>query len=436
MNLSANAKAITITPESVQFLDGYPHVKRFSTGVDTELYSSALYLESGDSRWLLIGHDLLFFDKGQVAEIRRRITEKTGVPSAHIMLSCTHTHSAPVSRIRFPRPANDIAPPLDEEMMDWITDRIVSNAIAATRDPQPAELGHGLADSSMVGCNRRDPQGPAHPEVPVMLVRNAETQSPIGLMLVVSVHPTILHQDSTLYSGDFPGHSRLRIQEVLGDIPVVHHIGAAGDQSPRHITRKNTPEEAGRLGRLLAESVLTATAGMNFTRSIDLRGATAHVDFNIRDFPTVEAAAENERKVFARFDQMRKEGADPAATRTAECDWFGAERMLFMAKLKASGELDENTRKNTLPVEIQIVKIGERTFVAWPGEVFIEFALQIRQEFPDAFIITCANGTTQGYLVTQQAMDEGAYEAYGSTFKSPESALRLVETTRELLRGL
>lgn len=436
MNLFANAKAITITPESVQFLDGYPHVERFSTGVDTDLFSSALYLENGDSRWLIIGHDLLFLDKAQATEIRQRISKQTAIPPERIMVTCTHTHSGPVSRYRFPKSADDIAPPLDEKMMAWMIDRIVTNAVEATKGAQPAEIGHASADSSMVGCNRHHPTGPAHPEVPVMLVRHAETKSPIALMLVVSVHPTILHQDSTLYSADFPGHCRLRIQEVLGNIPVVHHIGAAGNQSPRHITRKNTPEEARRLGRLLAESVLSSTNNMTFTRDVDLRGTNAYVDFNVREFPTVEEAAENERRVFARFDKMRKEGANPADTRTAECDWFGAERMLFMAKLKASGELDENARKNVLPAEIQVVKIGERVFVAWPGEVFVEFALQLRQTFPNAYVITCANGTTQGYLVTQQAMDEGVYEALGSTFKSPESALRLVKTSQELLQSL
>jgi hypothetical protein len=434
MKIQAGASASVITPRTVQFLDGYPHAERFSDGVDTDLFTSALFLTDGSSRWLIIGNDLLFLDKGQVRFLRERIAAGTGVPADNIMVSSTHTHSAPLCRTKYPIFAGDAAPPTDQEFIEWMLGRIVDNAVAATKNPQDAEIGRGFGDSSEVGGNRRDPSGPSHPCVPVLLIRHAGNCKPIALMLVVSVHPTVLHEDSRLFSGDFPGHARLRLQEALGDIPVIFHNGASGDQSPRHIARSNTPDEARRLGFLLAGSVLQGIPAMEYESSINLNGTSRSVDLPIRKFANVADAERREREVFRRFEKMRAGNADRAATRTAECDWFGAERHLQFAKLQASGELEKRSREVALPAEIQILRIGEWIFVAWPGEVFVEFALKLREERPDVFVITCANGTTQGYLVTKQAAEEGGYEASGSTFQSPESPRILLETTLEMLK--
>jgi hypothetical protein len=120
--------------------------------------------------------------------------------------------------------------------------------------------------------------------------------------------------------------------------------------------------------------------------------------------------------------------------RTAECDWFGAEETLTLSRASADGRLSE-AAKTTMPAEIQLLRIGAWTFIAWPGEIFIEFALEVMRDRPDTFIITLANGDFQGYLVTQEAIDRHYYEAGNACFKSPESPQRLVKTTLEMLTG-
>jgi hypothetical protein len=80
-----------------------------------------------------------------------------------------------------------------------------------------------------------------------------------------------------------------------------------------------------------------------------------------------------------------------------------------------------------------MMRIGPWTFVAWPGEVFIEFALEVVRDRTGTFIITLANGDFQGYLVTQEAIDKNVYEAGNACFKSPESPQRLVNATTEML---
>lgn len=55
----AGAAAVEITPKESQFLFGYPHVERMSTGVHDPLFSSALYLENGCEQVLFIANDII-----------------------------------------------------------------------------------------------------------------------------------------------------------------------------------------------------------------------------------------------------------------------------------------------------------------------------------------------------------------------------------------
>ena len=89
-----------------------------------------------------------------------------------------------------------------------------------------------------------------------------------------------------------------------------------------------------------------------------------------------------------------------------------------------------------LPAEIQAIRLGRWTFVGWPGEVFVEFGLQVRQNHPDTFVISLANGDTQGYLVTAEAVAEGGYEASNGLFRSPQSGDLLVRKTLDLLKQM
>ena len=48
--LTAGSATADITPDRPQFLFGYPHVRRYSTGVHDPLLSSALFLSDGRTR--------------------------------------------------------------------------------------------------------------------------------------------------------------------------------------------------------------------------------------------------------------------------------------------------------------------------------------------------------------------------------------------------
>jgi hypothetical protein len=258
----------------------------------------------------------------------------------------------------------------------------------------------------------------------------------MACMLICSMHPTVLHEDSTLISADFPGMARQHLQSrLLGEsCPVLYYTGPAGNQSPRHVTTANTFAEAERLGRLLAESVIQAVNRMKFQIDLPIDLARKEIDLPRKTFPALHAAEINLQVVRDRLDQLRKAGAAKQAIRTAECDWFGAEETLALAEAAQKGSL-EQAYDSCLPAEIQIIKIGPWTCVGWQGEIFVEYALAVKKEFPNTFVISLANGELQGYLVTPEAAASGSYESANALFSHTAGQV-LVDTTLGMLKEL
>ncbi|NLE43800.1 MAG: hypothetical protein GX620_03680 [Chloroflexi bacterium] len=435
-SLRAGAAAVNISPHDSQFLFGYPHVERYSTGIHDPLFSSCLYLSDSTTDLMFIANDIIFVGKDSAQRARARIEQETGVRSEHIMITATHTHSGPITVDYLSNADDPIVPKRDPAYVRLLEDGIVSAATAAFDGVRPAEIGLAVADGTGIGTNRRDPTGPADPQVPVLMVRDTAARNPIACMVAYSMHPTVLHEDSTLVSADFPGFTRRYIQQqLLGqDCPVLYHTGPAGNQSPRHVTHSNTFEEAERLGVMLGERIGAVLPSLKYSSHMSLRTARRLVDLPRKTFPTVEEAERTLAHTRQRLESLRSAGAARQDVRTAEVDWFGAEETLTLARAALDGRVDTQYQA-CLPAEIQVLGVGDWMFVGWPGEIFVEYALKVKTRFDHAFIVSMANGELQGYIVTEEAAAEGGYEASNGLFP-PASGHVLIETTMELLQSL
>ena len=431
--LMAGAAQVEITPEDSQFLGGYPHVERYSTGVHDALWASAIYLSDGETELILIGNDILFVPNELCNGVRQRIEAGTGIPASNILISATHTHSGPMTVNNLSNLRDETVPPADPSYLQLMEDRMVEAALKAVGSKQPARLGLAVADATGIGTNRRDPKGPSDMEMPVLLIQSADGSRNLAAMLVCCMHPTVMHEDSTLVSGDFPGMARIFLQEqILGkECVVLHHTGPAGNQSPRHVTQANTFEEAVRLGELLGRAVERVIPNIEFSDQIALGVTRGFVEMPVRNFPEIDDAERMQQAAKKKLARLREDGAPQTEIRTAEVDWFGTEKALTLARAAADGLLDEVAR-SVMPTEIQIFSIGKWRFVAWPGEVFIEYGLKVKERLPNTFVISLANGTLQGYISTPEAIAAGGYEAFSGIF-SPESGQMLVDKTLEIM---
>lgn len=433
--LRAGAAQVDITPSDSAFLFGYPHVKRYSTGTHDPLLASAIYLESGTGRALFIGNDLIWVPRNVSLAARARIADQTGLSREQVLISATHTHSGPLTENLLSCEADPILPPTDPAYEKELEDRIVEAGISAVASARDAEIGVGTTDVSGLGTNRHDPAGPSDPQVPVVVARDVSNSKTIAVMAVCTMHPTVLHEDWTLYSGDFPGLARKYLQATClePDVPFVYHMGASGNQSPRHVVKGNTIEEAQRIGTILGQAIETLISTLEFKTDTLIQASSQTISsLPVRAFPSVAEAEKGLTNAAQHLQGLRDNNAPSTEIRTAECDWFGAEETRTLAKAAAAGRVEAAAAK-CLPVEIQLIRIGDWSFIGWPGEVFVEFALAIKDQHPRSTVITLVNGQMQGYLVTQQAIDRRSYEAGNAVFQSPESGQAFVDATLDLL---
>jgi neutral ceramidase len=429
------AATCDVTPRESVFLYGYPHQPRYSTGINDPLLASALYLSAGGNSVVFVSVDIIWLSKGFVRDARSRIAEECGVRPERIMISATHTHSGPVTVPILSNADDLVVPPPDANYLQSLADGVVSAVTIAIHGAEPAEIALVEAECPEIGGNRHDRRGPTVSEIPILAARSRrEPQRWLGLMYLNRVHPTVLHEDSLAISSDFPGMCREYLQStILGaGCPILSPLGAAGNQSPRFAARAHTLEESRRLGSLLGKSIESALQHGHFRADYTIECTSSSIDLSPRSLPTVDVAMSTLDEARQHFRQLCENDAKHGAVRTAECAVFGAEENVTLAKAATSGELTR-VQAECLPAEIQLVRIGPWMFVGWPGEVFAEFALELKQSHPNAHVVSLSNGELQGYLVTETAVRDQTYEACNAIFESPAGGNALVSATMALI---
>ncbi len=440
MSLRAGASVVDISPAGPVALFGYPHVERIATGVHDPLLASALCLDDGRQRAMLIALDLLMLDPPRARSIRRAVAERTGVPERCVLMSCSHTHSGPVTARLVAWSGDAAVPAPDAAYLDMLADRVVAAAEQAAANVGPAEIAWTTADARGVGGNRLSSEGATDPEVGILGVREPDGGRLRAVVVMYGMHPTVLHEDSTLVSADFPHYAREVLRERFGvTLPVLYHTGPCGDQSPRRFVAGQTFEEAERLGRTLGESVARSLERLDrsrFSSDCRLGGVVGEIALPRRRFLEVAEAERLLDHHRAEFRRLKEAGAEAAKVRGAECAVFGAEGTVQLAHLQERGDLQRALEEDA-PVEVQVVQVGEVSLIGLPGEWFVEYGLELKRRWPNrAFVVSLVNGHVQGYVATAEAVAEESYEALTAVFDGPEAGRRMIETVMGMADGV
>lgn len=428
--LQAGTGIRNISPRTPLFLVGYPHVNRIATGIHDPLLATALCLRNDRTAVLLVAIDILFLDPPTARELRSTIQRETGVPADQVFVSCSHTHSGPVTLDMLSWESDPVVPHPDPAYMRYFKEQVVAAAGEAAAHTRPAALAWTAGHAVGVGGNRLSRDGIADPEVPLLLVRDQATRRLVAVDMTYCMHPTVLHEDSTLVTADFPAFTRQYLQSELGDkVAILYHSGPCGNQSPRYSVTGQTFAEAERLGRTLGRCLLPAiqeVPDQAYAMTVQLGGVIMPAHFPARRLPSVAEAEANLTRAVAEFKRLQQAQAGHGPVRTAECAVFGAEETVTLARAQQDNRL-QRLVAHYLPAEIQVLRIGERYVAGYPAEIFVEYGLDLKRRSDQrAFAVSLVNGEMQGYIVTPEAMAAGGYEAGNSLFH-PEAGLRMVE---------
>ena len=438
--LEAGSSAVNITPPVGVDLSGFGGRVSGCVGVHDELFAEALVLRAGDVRLGLVTSDLIGLDADTVADVRDRVAARIDLPPERLMISCSHTHSGPAT------PCLPFLGGVDESYVEVLKGKLASVVGAAAGELQPASLAAGR-EEVLVGVNRRqrlpdgrivlgiNPQGNVAPYVDVLRLQG-EAETPRAVFFSHAAHPVTLGGDNLLVTADFPGFARQIVERAWSPAPVaMFGQGCCGNINSDRDRPGDFPQ-ARRLGYRLGAAAVKAAEKMwtELGDDVALAAASDTVELPLFDPPPLaEAEAtlqslQTEREAAYQQDNLgRRELADGLV------GW--AERVLELSRQDARGL--------TVPIEIQALRIGDVAVVGLPGEVFVEYQLNIdaASPFRQTIVLAYTNGNI-GYFPTASAYPEGGYEVeaaykyYGTLMHRPESEGQVLASARQLLDGL
>ena len=408
-----------ISPEKGEELGGYPHYPRHNTGVHDPLQAAAMYLNNGTEEIALVTLDLLFYSKKHVKEVRERIQKACGIPEKHVMISCSHTHSGPWAAGRLDIESLEAGAQQPEEYVKSLNDKIVTVVESAKKEAFEAEFTSGTAHcgaESGVGGNRRAPGGPHDPLVSVMAVRDKEKKIR-GIFVNYTLHPTFIHEWSTVCTADYPGYLKQQLREMHPDAVIGFSQGASGNQSSRYYRQGESFDEAERVGRILGKAADTVLEHAAWSGELPIRTADKSIELELRTFGTeeeLEKKVAQDKKTYEELYEKygKSENREEYYLwQNANLKMLGSEDQLGYVKMQKQGmRIELLTDEN--PAEIQVIILGDTCIVGVQGEIFVEYALYIKAMAGYEMVVfnELTNGCLPGYLYTPESLVEGGYE--------------------------
>ena len=419
MTLKAGMAIADISPEKGEELGGYPHYPRHNTGVHDPLQAAAMYLNNGTEEIALVTLDLLFYSKKHVKEVRERIQKACGIPEKHVMISCSHTHSGPWAAGRLDIESLEAGAQQPEEYVKSLNHKIVTAVENAKKGAFEAEFTSGTAHcgaESGVGGNRRAPGGPHDPLVSVMAVRDKEKKIR-GIFVNYTLHPTFIHEWSTVCTADYPGYLKQQLRELHPDAVVGFSQGASGNQSSRYYRQGESFDEAERVRRILGKAAATVLEHAAWSNELPIRTADKSIELELRTFGTeeeLEKKVAQDKKTYEELYEKygKSENREEYYLwQNANLKMLGSEDQLGYVKMQKKGmRIELLTDEN--PAEIQVITLGDTCIVGVQGEVFVEYALYIKAMAGYEMVVfnELTNGCLPGYLYTPESLVEGGYE--------------------------
>ena len=435
--LKAGVAQIDVSPPKGVQLQGYPYKSRENTGVHDPLQAACLVLDDGATRVALITADLVGFEKAYAARIRRVIEHKTGIPAGHVMMSGSHTHSAPrMVTWLMPREVEQ-GWRVEKEYLDGLAERLVDLVVQACSRRTEASIGFGVGRAGKelgIGGNRHDPGGLADPAVGVMGVQDGEGKW-LAVWVKYSLHPTILQVENTLVSADYPGALRQHLVRSRPGAVVMFAQGATGDQSSRYFRKDQSFAEVERFGATIGREAVRVLDTLSPTGDVAVAAASAEVEPVWKELPPVEQLEARIADLWSELRRLEAENAPYVERQTCYLNRLGTEYTLTYARLKAAGE--ELPWHGEVPAEVQAIRIGSACLVGMPGEIFVRYTLAAEGQSPlrPTFVVTLANGMLPGYVVDEESARDNVFEA-GVARMKPQMGQRLVAAAGGLCRSL
>ena len=442
----AGAVAMDITPLQLPVSMTGSFQDRKATSAHDPLHARCIVLESGVTRVAIVVCDVALISRDIFDAAKKIASKSTGIPENHILMSSTHTHTAPTVV-----PLGQCLPDLN--YVKYLTQQIVEAIEQANKRLAPARVGWGVAeDSSEVG-NRRwfikpeaiaetpigikddkvrtnpprnndlliKPAGPIDPAISIVSIQDSEGK-PLALLGNYSLHyvggipPNQLSAD---YFGEFARRIGERLEAPEPFVGILSN-GSSGDINNYNFRSPRPRAKPFERIRAVADKIAAAAQKVNSSIHHINNPAVAimerKIDLGVR---------QPDEDLLKRSKEILAKAKDPDRLNSVE--------------LYALEQVRLHEFPATVNLKLQVLRIDDLGIVAIPCEVFAEIGLEIRKKSPfkHTFVIGLANGYN-GYLPTPEQHRLGGYETWPCSWSYLETraSTRIVQVTLEMLREL
>jgi hypothetical protein len=284
--------------------------------------------------------------------------------------------------------------------------------------------------------------GPIDPEIAMLLFRDVQGGAPTAIL---SSHA--LHLDTvggTLWSADYPAFIERTIHAQLGGNAIslfangccgnINHVDPNTDS-------RNTAEF---IGTALGKTIVAAVP-----QFAEVTAPQLQVRREVVELPLQRSTPEQ----LAHAKELLRE--IQAGKNVDFYEHVDAYKRIILEQLRQNSEVEETMALigwglsaskagsgETLPVDVQVITLGrDVALVALPGEVFVEYGLQIKAASPfrTTLVVELCNNvetiyipTRNAYIPTCDSFTAGGYEVINST-TLPGSGDLLVDAALRLL---
>ena len=412
-----------------------------ATAVHDPLNARCIVLDDGKIKLAIVIVDNCLMPRELIDDAKTRASAKTGIPVGHMLVSATHTHTAPAVTACFG--SNP-----DAKYVEFLTGKIAEGIEKANANLTECELGWGVAQEPTQLFNRRwwikpgmpnldpfgnttdlvrmnpgqlnpgliSPAGPIDPDVSVLSARTVSGQ-PMALYTNYSLH----------YVGGYPAVSADYFGVVCeklgsmigGDAKFVGALsnGTSGDVN--NVNFGQSPIKAGPgerirvVGEVVATAAKKAYLSAKHTREVSFAVAERELEFAVRK-PTAAEVTRAE-SILKKIAGRNAAGAD---------------------EVYAGETIAINKYPDKVKLKLQVMRIGDLAITAIPCEVFTEIGLEIKRRSPiqPTLNVSLANGYN-GYLPTPHQHHLGGYETWRarSSYLEVNASVGIVKTVLELL---
>jgi len=405
-----------ITPPFETPLAGFVRRGEKSTNIVADpLFVRCLILRSEQIQAVLFVYDLLGFNESVGNALRETIVQETGFNSAQIILSCTHTHSAPPT-IELTKCGK-----INPVYVELLKEKSIKVVRQALRRDQPVNCLFNRFHLPDLSVNRRDASQVTNDNISVLQFNKG--RSTLGVLVHFSAHPNSVCEDRI--SADYPGYVCRRLEQELGIPFSMFVLGTAGDTNL--LVNEYSYSEMERFGSEIFEAVKSA---LDVGQPVEVR----NLEVLERELPleltphTKTGRLEKKIKAINEFivDFIKSRGKHPhKGALYRKISWILLKKDLIgvdpdtvhfvaLALLENNqhylSALSRNDR-SSVRLRVQFLLLDDLIFIFVGAELFAHIFLELEQKFPGKKVLLCGYlDPLLGYIAPEEEYKRGGYE--------------------------